>query len=153
MAIVRLDKVAGHHLESIQSTEVLKNGYFVELGDLTEGGLRKVAKPTDVAKGVIVLHASPEVDPDPRKIGLKHFEVAIGEAGRAYHLVKGDIITLTKDAFTSTPSVKDIVAPHAGVYTLETTSAETASLQLQVIQKTTLGYENTEAYVVQVIKA
>jgi len=152
MAIVRLDKVAGHHLESIQSTEVLKNGYFVELGDLTDEGLRKVTKPTDVSGKVIVLHASPEVDPDPRKAGLKHFEVEAGKAGRAYHLVKGDIITLTKDAFASTPSVKSIVAPQTGAYTLKTISGQEA-LQLQVLQKTTLGYEGTEAYVLQVVKA
>lgn len=155
MAIVRLDKIAGTHLESIKASVALKNGYFVELGGLVAGEteLREVTAPTNIETGDIVFHSTAEVDPDPRKAGLKHFEVEAGKAGRAYRLVKGDIVTLTVDLFASVPAVGDIIAPQVGAYTLEAFTAVDPAIQLKVIQETTLGYDNTQAFVVQVIKA
>jgi hypothetical protein len=153
MTIVRLDKIAGTHLESIKATEVLKNGYFVELGGLVAGEseLREAGKVADVA-GDIVFHHTAEVMADPRKQGLKHFEIEAGDAGRAYRLVKGDILTLTADLFVAVPSVGDVQAPQAGSFLLGD-SAGTESLKVKVIQETTLGYESLQAFAVQVIKA
>jgi hypothetical protein len=157
MAIVNLDKVAGIHLESIKAPAVLKNGYFVELGGLVAGEteLRECSAPTDVENGDIVFHSTAEVDPDPRKAGLKHFEVAEGEAGRGYRLVKGDIITLTEDLFASTPVKDDVVAPQVGAFTLDAFDSElvTPAIQLKVLQETSLGFDAEQAFTVQVIKA
>jgi hypothetical protein len=157
MAIVRMDKVAGTHLESIKADVVLKNGYFVELGGLVVGEteLREVTAPTNIETGDIVFHSTAEVDPDPRKAGLKHFEIEAGKAGRGYRLVKGDIMTLTADLFASIPVVGDILAPQVGAFTLEAfdSLAVNPAIQVKVIQETTLGYDSAQAFAVQVIKA
>jgi hypothetical protein len=153
MAIVRLDKIAGIHLESIKASEVLKNGYFVELGGLVAGEseLRSAGKVASVT-GDIVFHHTAEVDPDPRKAGLKNFQVEAGDAGRGYRLVKGDIITLTDDLFVADPIVGEIQAPQAGSYLLGD-SLGTESVQLKVLAETTLGFEAQQAFVLQVVKA
>jgi hypothetical protein len=154
MAVIRLDKIAGIHLESIKAPEVLKNGYFLQLGALVSGEteLRTATKPTDVTKPNLVLHATPEVMADARKTGLKHFQIEQGDEARAYRLVVGDIITLTQDLFASLPVVGEDVAPQNGSFLLET-ALGTESLILDVIQETTLGYDNDKAFVCQVIKA
>jgi hypothetical protein len=168
MAIVRLDKIAGIHLESVTHTDVLKNGYVVQLGDLVAGEteLYEVKIPTtdEDLQQEFLLHATPEVDPDPRKAGLKFFQVEAGDRGRAYHLVKGDIVTLTADLIDGTPTVNKYVVPQLNSLKLEasddgktlaqdgTTRVE-PSLVFQVIQQTTLGYDNDQAYVLRVIKA
>lgn len=154
MTVIRLDKIVGAHLESIKAPEVLKNGYFLQLGALVDGEteLRTATKVVDNTKGNIVLHATPEVDPDPRKAGLKHFEVAKDDAGRAYRLVEGDIVTLTVDLFATEPTVNELVAPQDGSFLLDTSIGD-ESLILEVIQETTLGYDSAKAFVISVIKA
>jgi hypothetical protein len=156
MAIVRLDKIAGTHLESIVAEETLLNGYFVELGGLVDGEaeLRQAGKVADVT-GDIVFHHTAEVDPDPRKAGLKHFEVAVGEAGRAYRLVKGDIVTLTEDLFDVAPLVGDVLAPQAGSFKLGDFDPALVqpTVQVKVIQETSFGFDAQKAFAVQVIKA
>lgn len=154
MAVIRLDKIAGTHLESIQAPEELKNGFFLQLGALVAGEkeLRTATSVVDNTKGGIVLHATPEVDPDPRKAGLKHFAVATGEHGRGYRLTEGDIITLTVDLFGAVPAIGDEVAPQNGSFLLDT-SLGGESLILEVIEETTLGYDYEQAFALSVIKA
>lgn len=154
MTVIRLDKVVGAHLVSIQAPEVLKNGYFLQLGALVEGEreLRTATKVVDNTKPNIVLHATDEVDPDPRRAGLKHFEVQTGEAGRAYRLVEGDTVTLTIDLFASTPVIGNFVAPQNDSFKLDT-SVGGEALILEVIEETTLGYDNAQAFAVEVVKA
>lgn len=157
MAIVRLDKIAGTHLESVKAEVELKNGYFVELGALVAGEseLRVATAPTDIENGDIVFHASPEVDADPRKAGFKHFVVEAGKAGRAYRLEKGDIVTLTVDLFADVPAEGDILAPQVGAFTLAEFDAlsATPAIQVRVLQETTLGFDAQKAFAVQVVKA
>lgn len=150
MAIIRLDKVAGQHLEAVKASKALKNGFMVALGDFNAEGNRTVAEPTDVTTNQIVLHATPEVVADVTKSGLKHFELEAGEVGRAYHLVKGDIITVTKDLISPEPSVKDIITPQNSSFLLGT-KVENATVQFEVLQETTLGYDAEKAFVLQVI--
>lgn len=154
MAVTRLDKIVGAHLESIQAPEVIKNGYFLQLGALVDGEteLRSATKVVDNTKGNIVFHHTPEVDPDPRKSGLKHFEVQMGDAGRTYRLVEGDIITLTVDLFGTAPIVNDLVSPQNGEFLLDT-SVGGEYLVLEVIQETSLGYDGDQAFVLSVVKA
>lgn len=158
MAVTRLDKITGSHLESFEAPEEIKNGYFLQLGELVDGEteLRKASKIVDPeAEGEIVLHATPEVDPDPRKSGLKHFSVEKGEAGRGYHLQKGDKVTLTVDLFSSVPTVNGFVAPVAGSFLLDTfePTTEKSAVVLKVLRETTLGFDNDQAFVLQVTKA
>lgn len=162
MAVIRLDKITGGHLESIRHTVVMKNGYFVQLGSLVSGEteLYTVETAQDEAdlKKEFLLHATPEVQADPRKSGLKHFQVEVGEEGRAYHLVKGDVITLTADLIDGTPVVNQFVVPQVNSLKLEASvdglqgTAET-SLVFEVVRKTTLGYENADAYQLRVVKS
>ena len=154
MTVIRLDKIVGAHLESIKAPEEIKNGFFLQLGGLVDGEkeLRTATKVVDATKGNIVLHATDEVDPDPRKAGLKHFTVAKDEAGRAYRLVEGDVVTLTVDLFALAPVVGDKVAPVNGSFLLDTATGD-ESLQLEVIEETTLGYDATQAFAVAVVKA
>jgi hypothetical protein len=157
MAIVRLDKMAAIHLESVKAPAVLKNGYFVELGGLVDGEpeLRECSAPTDIENGDIVFHSTGEVDPDPRKAGLKHFQIEKDEAGRGYRLVKGDIMTLTEDLFSAVPVEGDIVAPQVGQFILGAfdSASVTPAIQLKVLAETTLGFDAEQAFVVQVVKA
>lgn len=165
MAVIRLDKITGGHLESVKHTAVMTNGLFVQLGDLVDGEteLYQVAVPQtdeDLAKEFL-LHATPEVMADPRQAGLKHFVVEAGDAGRAYHLVKGDVITLTADLIDGTPVVGEFAVPQTGSLKLETspdgkggsTGAIEVSLVLEVVRKTMLGYDGTDAYQMRVVKA
>lgn len=165
MAVTRLDKITGGHLESIVHTANMTNGLFVQLGELVDGEteLYKVVVPqtdADLEKEFL-LHATPEVMPDPRHAGLKHFVVEAGDAGRGYHLVKGDTVTLTADLIDGTPVVNQFLVPQTGSLKLETsadgkggsTGAVEVSLVLKVVRKTTLGYDNDDAYQLLIVKA
>lgn len=161
MAIVRLDKVQASYngnLESLRFATEKTNGIFVKLGGLVAGQreVRTALTPANIATDVIVLHATPEVEYDPRKSGLKNFTVKAGEEGRGYHLVLGDIITLTEDLVESGATIvlNDILTPQVGAEILEKPAdPATSRLQLQVIEVTTLGYDNQRALALQVIKA
>lgn len=168
MAVTRLDKIAGIHLANVQHTAVMKNGNVVQLGSLVDGETElyhaKVATTDADLQKEFMLQATPEVDPDPRKAGLKHFEVAVGDKGRVYHLAKGDIVTLTADLIDGTPVVGEFVHPQLNSIKLEASAdgktadvAGTGSIEpalvLEVIQETTLGFDNDQAFVLRVVKA
>jgi hypothetical protein len=162
MAVIRLDKITGGHLESIRHTAVLKNGHFVQLGDLigeeTElYAVELAAVDADLQKEFL-LHATPEVDADPRKAGLKNFEVAVGDQGRAYHLVKGDVITLTDDLIDGVTVKGQFVVPQVASLKLEASpdglqGTTVTSLVFEVVRKTTLGFDNAPASQLRVTKA
>lgn len=159
MAVVRLNKIAGTHLESVVHNENMTNGLFVQLGELVTGETELYQVKTPAVEADLLdeflLHVTPEVDPDPRKAGLKHFVVEAGVQGRAYHLVKGDVFTLTADLFDGTPVVGEFAVPQVGSLKLEPsdTVPATVSLALKVERKTTLGYDNSDAYQLRVVKA
>lgn len=165
MAVTRLDKITGGHLESIVHNADLTNGLFVQLGALVSGEteLYEVAIPQtdeDLQKEFL-LHATPEVMADPRQAGLKHFIVEKGDAGRGYHIVKGDTITLTADLFDGTPVVGEYAVPQIGSLKLEASpdglggsdGTKEVSLVWEVVRKTTLGYDASDAYVLRAVKA
>jgi hypothetical protein len=151
---VRLDKIAGTHLASVRSADRLFNGYFVELQDLVVGEreLYTVTSPTDLANEIL-LHATPEVDPNPLNVGLDDFYVEANEEGRAYHMTVGDIITLTEDLFTAPPVVGDLVVGTVADYRLspvDPVAGTTARFQARVIEQTILGYNNRTAFALKV---
>jgi len=149
---IRLDRIAGTHLESVRSADVLRNGYFVEVQDLIVGEkeLYTVTEPTDLANELL-LHATPEVMYDSLANSLDDFLVEANEEGRAYHLTVGDIITLTADLFTATPVVGALVVGTVGSYLLSpVATTTTARTQLRVIEQTILGYTAQTAYALKV---
>lgn len=162
MAVIRLDKITGGHLESIRHTAVLKNGHFIQLGKLISGETElysvEVATEKEGLKKEYLLHATPEVMADPRFAGLKHFQVEIGDQGRAYHLVQGDVITMTADLIDGSPVVDQFVVPQLNSLKLEASTdglqgADETSLVFVVVRKTTLGYDGDDAYQLRVIKS
>ena len=168
MAVVRLNKITGNHLESVVHTQNMTNGLFVQLGELVTGETElyhvKTATTDADLKDEFLLHVTPQVDPDPRKAGLKHFVLEAGVQGRVYHLIKGDVFTLTVDLFDGTPVVGEYAVPQIGSLKLapsadgtvlgsDGTTAVEPSLVLKVERKTTLGYDNSDAYQLRVIKA
>ena len=153
MAILRLDKIAGNHLANGRNdTDVMLNGYFVELGGLLAGEREtySITAPADVLTTEVLLHATPEVMYDPRQSALEDFFVEVGEECRLYHLTVGDIVTLTEDLFATVPAVGDVVSPQVGTYELGAGVAG-ARLTLEVIEATTLGFNNVPAYAVRVL--
>jgi hypothetical protein len=155
MAIVRLDKITGNHLSNGRNaTDVMLNGYFVELGGLVAGEreLYDVTAPAEVLTTEVLLHATPEVMYDPRLQALEDFFVEVGAECRLYHLTVGDIITLTEDLFTAPPVVGAIVSPQVGAYELGAVVAG-ARLTFEVIEATQLGFNRVPAYAVRVLTA
>lgn len=160
MAIVRLDKVQaiyGGNLESVTFTADTKNGVVFALGALETGetDLHKAVAFTDVTTEEVILHASPEVNYDPRKQGLKDFVLEKGQAGRGYHLTAGDVVTITEDGFDGTPVVGEYVAPENANDLLKAIGAVAGTTRFlaTVIEKTTLGADVTVAYAIKVLKA
>jgi len=155
MAVIRLDSINSPHLVSFVAPTKMTNGLFVQVGALVEGEsqLREATAPVDVTGDNIVLHATPEVDVDPRKAGLKHFAVEQGEEGRGIRLVEGDIITLTEDLFATKPSKGDKVEPVNGQMKLDVVSTPNAKIRFDVIEETTLGYDNDVAFALEVVRA
>lgn len=151
---IRLDKIAGTHLESIRSASVLRNGYFVELQDLIVGEreLYTATEPTDLGNELL-LHATPEVMYNSLDNSLEDFFVEANAEGRAYHLTVGDVVTLTADLFTAVPVVGELVVGTLGDYRLTPVApatGTTARTQLRVIEQTVLGYNPQTAYALKV---
>lgn len=176
MAVVRLDKIQSAYngnLESIVHTADMTNGLFFLLGDLVTGEreLRDVLPINESAIATslstseeVVFHASPEVMYDEvNKRQLKDFLLKIGNKGRAYHFAVGDIITLTDDLFTSTPTVNQyVVIAIDGTMKLRPSTDKTVlasdgvtsispRLVFEVIEQTTLGSDT--AFALQVVNS
>lgn len=158
MPIVRLDKIAGTHIENVRNdADVMLNGFFVQPVALVEGetSLYVAGAPTDVADEVW-MHVSPEVESDPRRQGLTVFEVPVGTAARAYHMTVGDVISMTRDLVTGAPAVGSFLIPAVGAYRLAVAADEIAAdasrFSAVVIEDDiTLGYNNEAAIAFRVI--
>ncbi len=166
MAIVNLDKLQASYdgnLESLKFAADQTNGVFAHVGSLVAGEreVKNAVQPTEssVEGESVVLHATPEVMYDERKYKLGDFVLSAGVAGRAYHLAKGDIVTLTDDLFNSTPTVGDFVVSMYGSWNLEPstdgtvlasdgTTVLTPAFKAEVIEQTTLDGQN--AFAIQV---
>jgi hypothetical protein len=171
MSIVRLDKVQASYngnLESIKSATALDNGTLWVLGGLVTNE-REACDVAAVATGdltglaPIVLFASAEVEYDAQKSRLSDFQLDAGEKGRAYHLNVGDVITVTSDLFTGTPTEGQFAVPATGVGNEGKYAASLdgsgSKLVFRVEETTELGYAHRAssnsvqtAYVLKVVK-
>lgn len=153
-----MDKVQATYngnLESVKMVAEQTNGVVVKLGGLVVGEreLKNGVAVTDVAKDEVVLVSAPEVMYDARKYGLKDFVIPAGQAARAYHLVVGDIVTLTADLITGAPVVGKYVVPANGAFKLAAAADLIGGTRLafEVIEATTLGADSEAAFALQVI--
>lgn len=171
MAIVRLDKIQASYngnLESVKHTADMTNGLFVVLGDLVTGEreLHNAVIPVeaDIEGSEFLLVASPEVMYDERKNKLADFVISAEVPARAYHLVKGDVITLTKDLFVAEPTVGQYAVPEydgsmkltasadGTILASDGTTSLNPTLVFKVIEADSLGEEANDAgYVLKVV--
>ncbi len=100
MTQVFLDKISkSAHIESVTCAEDIKNGQFLSLGVLAtaEGGeVREATKATNNDTAEVILVDAPISYDDPH-FDLAEYELRAGKVGRAYHLIKGDVISVTED--------------------------------------------------------
>ena len=122
-AVVRTDRMEGtgdrNSLVSIKyivstTPTAIENGNVLKRGDLLEGEREVFAGAVPAANDAlddIVLVATPEVMYDERLRNLDDFINEAGKIARAYHLRKGDIFSVTKEALAGaeTPAVGNVV--------------------------------------------
>lgn len=98
MSKVFLDKIsATAHIESVVATEDLSNGQFLTLGVLGPDGESRVATKATAADKADVFLADPPLSYDDPHFDLGSYKVKAGNTGRAYHMIKGDVISVTTD--------------------------------------------------------
>lgn len=98
MAKVFLDKIkATAHIESVVAKDELTNGQFCALGVLGADGESRVAtKATNETDAEVMVADAPISYGDPH-FALASYTVKPGNTARAYHLEKGDVISVTTD--------------------------------------------------------
>lgn len=174
--IVRLDKVRSVYVGNIfdvVSDETLENGMIGVLGELVDGEreVRKLAKPTDLEQGEMVVIASPEIMYDEYKRtdgALANFKIDAGTVARAYTLAPTDILSVSKDLVKAlaTDVVKgNVVTGTVGAYKFEekaTATTEKFVARIIGVEKIGRGLvigqagkieRTTEFVVLEVIKA
>ena len=98
MAKVFLDKIkATAHLESVVASADLPQGQFATLGVLGDDGeSRVVTKATDEASADVFVAEAPISYGDPH-FDLGGYKAKAGKTARAFHLEKGDVLSVTTD--------------------------------------------------------
>ncbi|WGU92054.1 hypothetical protein QJQ58_15690 [Paenibacillus dendritiformis] len=158
--VVRLDKVQASYngnMEHIVHTADLDNGSFVHVGALKAGEreIKNAVVPTKATlKQEVVLIAAPEVIYDGSQgKQLDKFYTPAGKAARAYHLVAGDIITISDDMITGTTKVDEYVVPQDGSVKLAAVATDDGSTRFvaKVIAKEIFGSSAKPVSVIQVL--
>lgn len=153
-AVVRTDRMEGtgdrNSLVSIKyivstTPTAIENGNVLKRGALIDGE-REVFEGSTPAAGDalddVVLVATPEVMYDERLKNLDDFINEAGKIARAYHLRKGDIFSVTKEALdgAASPAVGNIVELKAGTKLNVVASLTTNSTQVgKIIAIETVG--------------
>lgn len=98
MSKVFLDKIPStEHIESVVATTDFGNGQFLSLGVLGADGESRVATAATGESDAEVFLADAPVSYDDPHFDLGKYVVKAGTTGRAYHLQKGDVISVTTD--------------------------------------------------------
>ena len=153
-AVVRTDRMEGtgdrNSLVSIKyivSTPptAIENGNVLKRGALIDGEREIFEGSTPAATDAlddVVLVATPEVMYDERLKNLDDFINEAGKIARAYHLRKGDIFSVTKEALdgAASPAVGNIVELKAGTKLNVVASLTASSTQVgKIIAIETVG--------------
>lgn len=103
MTQVFLDKISeSAHIESVTASEDLKNGQFLSLEVLNSDGESRVAKKATGNDDAEVLLVDAPISYDDPHFNLADYELKAGKVGRAFHLTKGDVISVTEDLLNGT---------------------------------------------------
>ena len=141
--LLRLDKMNATkhgHIESVQFAVDKKVGNIVVLDGLAEGEREIYAVKADAdikTSDRFLLHTTVERVYEG-KDHEDNFVLKAGRAGRAHHLVKGDIFTLAKELVDTTvaPAVGKFLVPQAGSDKLAVADAPVADavIVLEIIE-------------------
>ena len=97
MAEVILDKIKSTaHIDSVVAKEDLKNGQWLTLGLLDADGERRLAEKAKAEDTADVLLVTSFTRYDPNT-DFADYVTKAGQTGRAFHMEKGDVISVTKD--------------------------------------------------------
>lgn len=165
--VVRLDKVLAAHngnLESVQHTVDMDNGSFVHVGNLVAGSreVHSVVVPATatISDQEVVLVAAPEViyrSFDGTQ--LDAFYTEAGTPARAFHLTKGDVVSISSDMFTGLPTdrtqaIGKYVAPQDGSVKLAYSATKPTTRFIGVIDAVeTFGINAKEVVQVRVLNS
>ena len=153
-AVVRTDRMEGtgdrNSLVSIKyivstTPTAIENGNVLKRGALIDGEREIFEGSTPAATDAlddVVLVATPEVMYDERLKNLDDFINEAGKIARAYHLRKGDIFSVTKEALdgAASPAVGNIVELKAGTKLNVVASLTASSTQVgKIIAIETVG--------------
>jgi hypothetical protein len=113
--IIRLDKIStGVPVTFKNSIANLEQGFFLELKGLANDfEAYKVELAGANPTGTVVVHATPEMMYDERKL-MQDFVLENEAIGRGFILGAGDVITIAEDLVTGSVSVGDKVGYAAG---------------------------------------
>lgn len=106
----KLQAKSNGNIESVVSTQALKNGALVALGDAIDH--EKVNATAPAADKELLLVAAPEVKYD-ETLDQLDIETPAGTPVRAYHLTEGDKFEVEVALFAAAPAVNDIVTGNA----------------------------------------
>ena len=167
--VVRLDKVQATYsgnLEHLISEEDIDNGRVCFAGELFEGGIvdglnilpREIAnveKPSEEnikTKSLLLIASDPVIKDNRTFYSREDFYNVKNRPIKGYYLKEGDIVTLTKDCIEGEVGEGKYLAPVAGSDKLTVSDVmPDTKFKAKVIEKTTLGWRNTEAYAFRVI--
>ena len=153
-AVVRTDRMEGtgdrNSLVSIKyivstTPTAIENGNVLKRGALIDGEREIFEGSTPAATDAlddVVLVVTPEVMYDERLKNLDDFINEAGKIARAYHLRKGDIFSVTKEALdgAASPAVGNIVELKAGTKLNVVASLTASSTQVgKIIAIETVG--------------
>lgn len=157
--VVRLDNMSGTKIGSLiksakylvgTTATAIQNGSFVTLGALVTGN-REVfeAKAPTALTSEVVLVATPELIYDETvHHNLDEFINVADKPVRTYVLSKGDIFSVTAEAFVAVPTVGQLIIPTVGA----TTATAVASVTTQFVIGTCIAIETVGTktfYVIQ----
>ena len=142
--IVRLDKVkSSGTLESVWLEEDQDCGIVVQLdkGIAADGEARKGIAPKDLKANLTFM--APVPMNYANSLVEEDFYMEAKKLYRGYILSRGDVVTLTNEAFDAKPNVGDIIVPKTGSFGYAVGDKE-SSLKFEVINSEFLaGYPAT----------
>jgi hypothetical protein len=152
--LIQLDKVGGdNHLESVVIPEAgVPNGALVQLGDFGDYDTINGLKITDITADIVMV-----VEEFMNRTGIENEKDMVFKANdirRGYHLLSGDIITVTIDGITGATNVLadmkgKFVIPVVGSYLGKINATASGSLCFKVMNVESL--DGKDALVLRVI--
>ena len=152
--LIQLDKIGGdNHLENVVIPEAgVPNGALIQLGDFGNYDTIKGLKVTDVTEPIVMI-----VEEFMNRTGVENEADMVFKKdfiARGYHLLSGDVITVTIDGVESATNVLadmkgKFVVPQVGKYLGKINVTAVGSLCFKVMNVETL--DNKDALVLKVI--